>query len=115
MKHCVAKYTAAALLCVGLLASGAAAFAQEQEHSSSQQTQSQDEYRSATPGQSATTSTTTTRSNSRSASSKHHMMKDCVARERAGDSTMSESEAKKACHDAWQAQQENQDNEPQPH
>jgi hypothetical protein len=41
-------------------------------------------------------------------------MKDCVARERAGDSTMSESEAKKACHDALKAQSDNQDHEARP-
>jgi hypothetical protein len=41
-------------------------------------------------------------------------MKDCVARERAGDSTLSESEAKKACHDALKSEKDNHDNEPQP-
>jgi hypothetical protein len=41
-------------------------------------------------------------------------MKDCVARQRAGDSNLSESQAKKACHDALKAQKGNPDNEPQP-
>ena len=110
------KYTAASLMCVGLLAAGAAAFAQDRPgHESAQQVQSQDEYSSTTPDQSTTTSTTTTTSRSdSSSSSKHRVMKDCVARERARDSTMSESEARKACHDALKAQSDNQDNEPRP-
>jgi hypothetical protein len=41
-------------------------------------------------------------------------MKDCVARERAGDNTLSESQAKKACHDALKAQKDNPDTQPQP-
>jgi hypothetical protein len=109
-KHVAA---AALLLCVGSM-SGAAAFAQDRVgHESAQQTQNQDEYSSTAPNQSTTTSTTTT-SSSKSSSSKHQVMKDCVARERAGDSTMSEPEAKKACHDALKAQSDNQDNEAKP-
>jgi hypothetical protein len=109
-KHVAA---AALLLCVGSM-SGAAAFAQDRVgHESAQQTQNQDKYSSTAPNQSTTTSTTTT-SSSKSSSSKHQVMKDCVARERAGDSTMSESEAKKACHDALKAQSDNQDNEAKP-
>ena len=107
--------TAASLLCVGLLTTGATALAQDTVgHESAQQTQNQDEYSSTSPNQSTTTSTTTTTSDSKSSSSRHRVMKDCVARERAGDSTMSESEAKKACHDALKAQSDNQDNEPRP-
>jgi hypothetical protein len=102
------KFTIAALICVGLLTTSAAAFAQDQ------QTQNQDEYTSSSPNQSTTTSTTTTTSSSKSSSSKHQVMKDCVARERAGDSTLSESEARKACHDALKAQSDNQDNEARP-
>jgi hypothetical protein len=104
---------AALLLCIGSM-SGAAAFAQDRVgHESAQQTQNQDEYSSTAPKQS-TTSTTSTTSSSKSSSSKHQVMKECVARERAGDSTMSESEAKKACHDALKAQSGNQDNEARP-
>jgi hypothetical protein len=116
MKRTIHKYALGGLLCVGLLASGATAFAQDRAgHESAQQTQSQDEYSSTAPDQSTTTSTTTTTSRSdSSSSSKHRVMKDCVARERAGDSTMSESAARKACHDALKAQNDNQDNEPRP-
>jgi hypothetical protein len=113
------KYTAAAFACVGLLTAGAAAFAQDPQdpmtQNSAHQTQSQqDEYSRSVPNQSTSTSTTTTTSTSKSSSSKHQAMKDCVARERAGDSTLSESEAKKACHDALKAEKDNHDNEPQP-
>jgi hypothetical protein len=115
MKRSFPEYTAASLLCVGLLTTGAAAFAQDTVgHDAAQQTRSQDEYSSTSPNQSTTTSTTTTTSTSQSTSSKHRMMKDCVARERAGDSTMSESGAKKACHDALKAQSDNQDNDARP-
>jgi hypothetical protein len=41
-------------------------------------------------------------------------MKDCVARERASNSTLSEADAKKACRDAMKAQKDNRNNEPQP-
>jgi hypothetical protein len=106
---------AALLLCVGSMTTGAAAYAQDRVgHESAQQTQDQDEYSSTAPNRSTTTSTTTTTSSSKSSSSKHQVMKDCVARERAGDSTMSESEAKRACHDALKAQSDNQDNEARP-
>jgi hypothetical protein len=111
MKRTMLCGTAASLLCVGLLTTAGAAVAQETR------SQTQDEYSSSssTPSdQSTSTSTTTTTSSSRSSSDQHAMMKECVERERAGDSTMSESEAKKACHDALRAQQDNHDNEPRP-
>jgi hypothetical protein len=117
MKLTIAKSTlrgtAASMLCVGLLSAGGGAFAQDPVgHESAQQTRNQNEYSSTSPDQSTTTSTTTSTSNSSSA--KHRIMKDCIERERAGDSTMSQSEASKACHDALKAQSDNQDNEPRP-
>jgi hypothetical protein len=39
------------------------------------------------------------------------MMKDCVARERAGDSSISESQARKACHDALKDEKADRDDE----
>jgi hypothetical protein len=119
MKFTIAKSTlrdtAASVLCVGLLSVGGVAFAQDTVgHESAQQTRNQNEYSSTSPDQSTTTSTTTTTSTSNSSSAKHRVMKDCIERERAGDSTMSESEARKACHDALKAQSDNQDNEPRP-
>ena len=115
MKRSIAKYTAASLTCVGLLTAGAAAFAQDPQdpmtQSATPQTQSQqDEYLRPPPNQSNSTTTTT----SKSSSSKHSAMKDCVARERAGDSTLSEKDAKKACHESMKAQKDNPDNQPQP-
>ena len=91
--------TAASLLCVGLLTTGAAV-AQDTR------SQTQEEY--------STPNTQPSSTQSYSPSSKPDVMKECVKRERAGDSTMSESEARTACHDALRAQRENQDNEPQP-
>lgn len=93
--------TAASLLCVGLLSGGGAAVAQDQR------SQTQEEY--------STPNTQPSSTQSHSPSSKQDVMKECVKRERAGDNTMSESEARKACHDALRAERENQDNEPQPH
>jgi hypothetical protein len=121
MKRSIAKYTAASLTCVGLLTVGAAAFAQDPQdpttQSSAQQTQSQqDAYQQPSPSHStsSSTTTTTTTSKSNSPSSKHRAMEDCVARERADNSSLSESDAKKACHDALKAQKDNPDNQPQP-
>jgi len=94
--------TAASWLCVGLLTASSAAFAQETR---SQPTP--DEY-------SSTTAPQTTAPDQAHNASTHSMMKECVKRERAGDSTMSESEATKACQDALRAKRENHDNEPQP-
>ena len=93
--------TAASLLCVGLLTTGGAAVAQDTR------SQAQEEY--STPNTQPSSAP-----QSYSPSSKQDVMKECVKRERAGDSTMSESEARKACHDALRAERENQDNEPQP-
>ena len=112
MKRSTLCGTAASLLCVGLLTTAGAAAAQETR------SQTQDEYSSSSsttpPNQSTTTSTTTTTSSSRSSSDQHAVMKECVERERAGDSTMSESEAQKACQDALRAERDNHDNEPRP-
>ena len=80
--------TAASLLCVALLTAGGTANARDARD---QQQQQQEE------------------------SKQQAVMKECVKRERAGDNTMSESEARKACHDALRAERENHDNEPQPH
>jgi len=88
------------LLCIGLLTASSAAFAQETR---SQPTP--DQYSSTTPPDGA---------HNTSSASIQSMMKECVKRERAGDSTKSESEAKQACQDAMRAKRENHDNEPQP-
>src|SRR5258708_5818838 len=106
MRRIIAKHTALTLTCVGLLTAGAAAFAQEAP-------QSQDQYSRTSPSQSTSPSSTeaTTPGNSKS---DHRAMKDCVERERAKDSSLSESKAKKACHDQMKAQKQNPDNQPQP-
>jgi hypothetical protein len=104
MKRGIAKHTAISLTCVGLLTAGAVAFAQEAP-------QSQDQYSRPSPNQSTSPSSETTTSSNKS---EHRAMKDCVARERARDSSQSESAAKKACHDALKSQKSNPDHEPQP-
>ena len=101
MKRSTLCRRAASLLCVGLLTAGGVAVSQDQR------SQTQEEY--------STPNTQPSSTQSYSPSSKQDVMKECVKRERAGDNTMSESEARKACHDALRAERENQDNEPQPH
>jgi hypothetical protein len=106
------KRTVASLMFVGLISAGSA-FAQDtMPRSSAQEPYSQQQM---APNQSTTTSTTTTTSSS---STKHEAMKDCVAREQAGNTSMSKTDAKKACHDAFKAQKDAQsstpDNEPRP-
>jgi cytoskeletal protein RodZ len=110
MKCSIARHTAVSLTCVGWLTAGAVAFAQEAPQSQDQYTQ--DQYSRTSPNQSTSPSTeATTPSNSKS---DHSAMKDCVARERAENSSLSQSQAKKACHDALKAQKTNPDHEPQP-
>jgi hypothetical protein len=92
MKRSTLCGTAASLLCVGLLTTTGAAIAQDVRNQAQSQPQPQ----------------------TREESKQQAVMKECVERERAGDNTMSESEARKACHDALRAERENQDNEPQP-
>jgi hypothetical protein len=104
MNNRILRGVAASLLCVGLTATGAAS-AQDART----QSQTQDEYSSSSSSRSPNQST------SQSSVSKQTVMKNCVARERAGDSTMSESEATKACQDALRAERDNPDNEPRPH
>jgi hypothetical protein len=111
MKRGIAKHTAISLTCVGLLTAGAAAFAQEVPQSQDQYSRTSPEYSRTSPEQSTSPSTETTTSSNKS---EHRAMKDCVARERARDSSQSESQAKKACHDALKSQKSNPDYEPQP-
>jgi len=102
MKRSTLRATAASLLCIGLLAASTAAFAQE--------TTPPPRTPQETRGQPTPVSP-----EDKSAASAQAKMKDCVKRERAGDSTKSESEAKQTCQDAMRAKRENRDNEPQPH
>jgi ABC-type glycerol-3-phosphate transport system substrate-binding protein len=94
------KRTVASLMFVGLLTAGAAAFAQDQSAA-------QPPPPMPTNTQSSTTTTTTSSTNM---PSKHEVMKDCIAREQADNTSMSKSDAKKACHDAMKAQKDTQQN-----
>ncbi|MBS0418618.1 MAG: hypothetical protein JSR66_12965 [Proteobacteria bacterium] len=97
MKRSTLRATAASLLCIGLLAASTAAFAQEPPKTP------QDTRNQPAP-------------EDKSAASTQSLMKKCVQRERATDSTKSESEAQQICQDAMRAKRENRDNEPKsPH
>ena len=101
MKRSTLRAAAASLLCIGLLAASTAAFAQETTHAAKTPQETRSQPTPATP-------------EDKSAASTESMMKECVKRERRGDSTKSESEAKQTCQDAMRAKRENRDNEPQP-
>jgi hypothetical protein len=97
------KRTIASLMFVGLLSTGAA-FAQEMGPTPATPAPEQSAVTPPAATQSTTTSTTTTTSTDKM--SKHEAMKNCVAREQSGNSSMSKSDAKKACHDAIKAQKD---------
>jgi hypothetical protein len=112
------KRTLASVMFVGLITAGAGAFAQDTrmpDPAPDQEQYTQDRYSTPAPDESNRPMTATR-------SSKHEQMKDCVAREQADNSSMSRSDAKKACHDALKAQRDerrddernNPDNEAQP-
>jgi hypothetical protein len=84
------KRTIGSVLFVGLICTGAPAFAQQD--TSQAETQSQT---------SADTSATT------HMSPQHQWMKDCIAKEQAGNSSMSTSDAKKACKEQAKTQKSN--------
>jgi hypothetical protein len=111
MKRSIAKHTAVSLACLGWLTAGAIALAQEAPQR--QDPYSQDQYSRTSPDQSTNSSSTDTTRPGDSKSDHHRAMKDCVARERADNSGLSESQAKKACHDAMKAEKRNPDHEPQ--
>ena len=119
MKNGFAKYTAGSLVCVGLLMTGSAAFAQDTMgqggQSPGQPTQDHGRYQSTNP-QATDPSQSSSSSSSTTSSTKptKQEMKDCVARAKASDSTLKDSDAKKACHDALRAQKANSDGQGQP-
>jgi hypothetical protein len=102
--------TAASVLCVALVAMGTTAVAQE-----TRTQPTPDEYSTNQPPDESARPTTESSRTTESASSTQSMMKKCIQRERAGDSNLSESEAKKTCQDAMRDKRENRDNEPRPH
>ncbi|MFL6600354.1 MAG: hypothetical protein ACJ8R9_03410 [Steroidobacteraceae bacterium] len=108
MKRSIAKHTALSLTCVGLLTAGAA-FAQQA---------SPGELSRPVPNRSATPSSAEPMTPAHTASDRgttaNGTMKDCIDRERAKDSNLSESKAKKACHEQMKAQKQNPDYQPRP-
>lgn len=91
--------TAASVLCVALLATVTTAVAQE-----TRTQPTPDDY-----------SSSISQPDDAARPTAESLMKKCVQRERAGNSTLSESEAKQTCQEAMRAKRENHDNEPQPH
>jgi hypothetical protein len=86
------KRTVASILFVGLMFSGAQAFAQEQHSMSTDPPSNQP----------------SSQTNSPSTSAKHQAMKDCMARQKANNSGMSKADMKKACKDEMKMQKDNQ-------
>ena len=123
MKGTFAKYTAGSLISVGFLMAGSAAFAQQtmaqSSQSPAQQTQNQGEYQSSSPQSSYPGASTGNSSSSDSSMSSGKVskqeLKDCVTQARQNDSTLTQSDAKKACQQALKAQKSNQDSQAQPH
>jgi hypothetical protein len=94
------------------LTAGAIALAQEAPQSQDPYSQ-QDQHSRTAPDPSTSSSSNGTTTSSSGKSDHRASMKDCVARQRAEDSNLSESQAKKACHDALKAEKRNPDHEPQ--
>ena len=95
------KRTLASLMFVGLLTAGAGAYAQDQ---------SANQPPPPPPAGTQSSTTTTTTTSSANMSTKHKALKDCIAREQADNTSMSKSDAKKACHDAMKSQKDAQRN-----
>jgi hypothetical protein len=112
MKRIFSKYTAGSVLCVGLLVTGTAALAQDSPgkgtQSPTQQTQTPGFEPGPGPSGSRPDTTGTPGSmTSKSGKSAKQQMKECIARTRASNTALSESDARKACREAMKAKQDN--------
>ncbi len=112
MKRIYANYTAGSLLCVGVLVTGTAALAQDSTVKASQSPAQQTQTPGFEPGPGPTgsrpdtTGTPGSMSSQSGKSAKQHM-KDCVVRTRASNTSISESDARKACREAMKAEKDN--------
>lgn len=112
MKRIFAKYMAGSVLCVGFLVSGTAALAQDSTGKGTQSPTQQTQTPGFEPGPGptssspGTTGTPGSMSSQRGKSAKQHM-KECVARTRASNTDISESDARKACREAIKAEKNN--------
>ena len=112
MKRTFAKYTAGSILCVGFLVTGTAAPAQDSTAKGSQSPAQQTQTPGFEPGPGPSgsrpdTTGTPGSMTSHSGKSTKQQMKECVARTRASNTALSESDARKACQEAMKAQKDN--------
>ena len=112
MKRFFAQHVASSVLCVGILVTGTAALGQSStakgSQSPSQQTQTPGFEPGPGPSGSRWDTTGTPGSmTSQSGKSAKQQMEECVARTRASNSALTESDAKKSCHEAMKAKKDN--------
>jgi len=109
MKHMFAKYTAGSVLSVGLLVTGTAALAQDSTRNGTKSPTQETQTPAFEPGPGPTgsrpdtTGTPGSMSSQSGKSAKQHM-KECVARTRASNTGLSESDARKTCREAIKAE-----------
>jgi hypothetical protein len=112
MKRNFAKYTAGSVLCVGFLVTGTAALAQDSTGKGTKSPTPQTQTPGFEPGPGPTgsrpdtTGTPGSMSSQSGKSAKQHK-KECVARTRASNTALSESDAGKACDEAMKAEKDN--------
>jgi hypothetical protein len=111
MKSIFSKYMARSVLCVGLLVTGTAALAQDSTARGSQSPPTQTQAPGFEPGPGPSGSrwdTTGTPGSLTSPSGKSakQQMKECVTRTRASNTALTESDARKSCHEAMKAQKD---------
>jgi hypothetical protein len=111
MKRIFAKYGAGSVLCVGFLVTGTAALAQDSTARGTQSSPQQTQTPGFEPGPGPSGSRWDTTGTpgamaSQSGKSAKQQIKECVARTRASNTALSESDAKKACHEAMKAQKD---------
>jgi len=112
MKRFFANYTAGSILCLGFLVTGTAALAQDSTGKSTQSPTQQTQTPGFEPGPGPTgsrpdTTGTPGSMSNQSGKSAKQQMKECVAHTRASNTDLSESDAKKSCHEAMKAQKDN--------
>jgi hypothetical protein len=112
MKRLFAKYAAGWVLCVGFLVTGTAASAQDSTAKASQSPPQQTQTPGFEPGPGPSgsrwdTTGTPGSMTSQSGKSAKQQMKECVARTRASNTALTESDARKTCNEAMKAQKDN--------
>jgi hypothetical protein len=111
MRHISTRYTARSLLCVGLLLIGTVAPAQDSTVKGSQSPPQQAQSPGFEPGPGPTgsrpdsTGTPGSMSDQGGKSAKRHL-RECVARTRASNTSLSESDARKTCREAIKAEKD---------